>query len=364
MMSPLHRLQHRIAQSLWEADPGYLHLRQGGRTLLAAVVTLFICYWPDLYTRVLACFAAALVCQGINGSNIQSQKITFVIATVALLFYFSLISYVTPYPLAIALVIIGASFSVFAIRALGPRYAFFPLFTWIMGFMTSLMPTVSGTAFMLRLGCVALGCIISFLIYFYVLPPRPLSYFFENIRYFIILVHARSLSLEQQLHQPIPFAVKEKQASKLRRSLRKYYLHNQTILNSSEVSGFTQKKSFLSLLGTHYLAGKALLMLQDNLFALAHSVLIEDAEIKTALCQSLKELSAYTRNIQVDVSANKIVFIDKNKGNPESFLTLRNLMEKSVLPAEELVSLYQCINNLNELCDCLRAFTEGDKHVA
>jgi uncharacterized protein YhhL (DUF1145 family) len=363
MITPFSHLKQRITQSLWEADPGYLHLRQGTRTLLAAIITLLMCYWPGLYTRVLACFAAGLVCQGISGVSINSQKITFAIATVALLFYFSLVSFMSPYPLAIAIVIICASFSVFALRALGPRYALFPLFTWTMGFITTLLPSVSGFAFIMRLGCIALGCVISFLIYFYVLPPRPLSYFFENMRYFIILVHTRSLALEQQLHQTDAFRGKEKHSLKLRRSLRKYYLHNQNILGSFEAAGSARKDHLLSLLITHYLAGKALLMLQDNLIALARSTLIKEVEIKTALCQSLKDLSAFTRNISVNTDVGKIILIDKSTPYPESFATLKELLAQSPLNVEELVPLYQFINSLNELCDRLCAFTKEQDHA-
>ncbi len=359
----IRHLKQRITHFLWEADPGHLHLRQGIRTLLAAIITLLLCYWPGLYTRVLACFAAGLVCQGISGITIHSQKITFAIAAIALLLYFSLVSFVSPYPLAIAIVIICASFSVFALRALGPRYALFPLFIWIMGFITTLLPNISGVAFIMRLGCIALGCVISFFIYFYVLPPRPLSYFFENIRYFVILVHARSLALEQQLHQPDAFRGKEKHSFKLRRSLRKYYLHNQTILTSFDVVSSVRKDYLLSLLTTHYLAGKALLMLQDNLITLAHSALIEEVKIKTALRQSLKDLSVFTRNISVNARAGKVVLIDKTITYPKSFDTLKELLEQSSLNVEDLVPLYQFINSLNELCDRLCAFTKEPSHA-
>ncbi|MCD6044929.1 MAG: rane protein of unknown function [Gammaproteobacteria bacterium] len=358
MFTPLHHLKQRITHSLWEADPGYLHLRQGTRTLLASIITLLVCSWPGLYTRVLAGFAAGLVCQGISGINITAQKKTFTIATTALLAYFSLISYVSPYPLVIAIVIICASFSVFALRALGPRYALFPLFVWIMGFMTSLFPSATGTDFIMRLGCIALGCGISFLVYFYLLPPRPLSYFFENIRYFIILVHTRSLTLERQLHQPNPFKGKEKYSLTLRYSLRKYYLHNQTILASFEVADFTRKNLFLSLLASHYLAGKALLMLQDNLITLARGILIEDDQIKIALCQSLKELSAFTQNIDVRASSLKVILKDRTLTCLKSVSTLKELLEKSTLNTVDLVPLYQFINSLNELCDCLCAFAQ------
>ncbi len=351
-------LKQRFTHTLWEADPGYLHLRQGGRTLIAAIATLLICFWPELYTRVLACFAAGLVCQGISDAKISSQKASFAISAVALLANFTLVSYANPYPLVMAIIIICTSFAVFALRSLGPRYALFPLFVWIMGFMTSIFPSVTGFAFIMRLGCIALGCGISFLVYFYLLPPRPLSYFFKNIRYFIILVHARSLSLEQQLQQPNPFKTKGKHSLQLRRSLRKYYLHNQTILESFEVANSTRKNLFFSLLATHYLAGKALLMLQDNLIALAHSPLIEGSEIKTALRQSLKEMSSFTQNIHVDSRELKIVLKDKCLAYPKSIHTLKELLEKSTLSITELVPLYQFINSLTELCDCLCAFTD------
>ena len=358
MITFFRHLKQRLTHTLWEADPGYLHLRQGGRTLIAAIATLLICFWPELYTRVLACFAAGLICQGIGDAKISSQKATFAIAAVALLANFTLVSYANPYPLVMAIIIICTSFAVFALRSLGPRYALFPLFIWIMGFITSIFPSVTGFAFIMRFGCIALGCGISFLVYFYLLPPRPLSYFFENIRYFIILVHSRSLTLEQQLQQPNPFKAKGKYPLQLRRSLRKYYLHNQTILASSEVANSTRKNLFLSLLTTHYLAGKALLMLQDNLIALAHSPLIEEFEIKTALCQSLKEMSAFTQNIHVDSRALKIVLKDKFLAYPKSIQFLKELLEKSPLNIVELVPLYQFINSLNELCDCLCAFTD------
>ena len=351
-------LKQRITHTLWETDPGYLHLRQGGRTLIAALTTLLVCFWPDLYTRVLACFAAGLVCQGISDAKISSQKTTFAIAAVALLANFALVSYANPYPLAMAIIIICASFAVFALRNLGPRYALFPLFIWIMGFITSIFPSVTGFAFIMRLGCIALGCGISFLVYFYLLPPRPLSYFFKNIRYFIILVHSRSLTLEQQLQQPNPFKMKGKYPLQLRRSLRKYYLHNQTLLESFEIANSTRKNLFSSLLATHYLAGKALLMLQDNLIALAHSPLIEEIEIKTTLRQSLKEMSAFTQNIYVDSRALKIFLKDKSLAYPKSIHTLKELLEKSPLNIADLVPLYQFINSLNELCDCLCAFTD------
>lgn len=363
MTYTFHLLKQRITHFLWEADPGYLHLRQGARTLLAAIITLLICYWPGLYTRILACFAAGLVCQGINGATIHAQKMSFVIATVALLAYFSLISYVNPYPLVIALVIISASFSVFALRALGSRYALFPLFIWIMGFITTLLPSVSGADFIMRLGCIALGCVISFCIYFYVLPPRPLSYFFENIRYFIILVQARNLALEQQLQRADLYGMRKKYYLSLRRSLRKYYLHNQNILTSFEAAGSTQKDRLLPLLSTHYLAGKALLMLQDNLITLAHSPLIADTIIKTALCQSLKDLSAFTRNIIVDSRTNQIVLMDNNRAYLNSLTTLKDCLEKSPLNVAELVPLYQFINSLNELGDRLCAFTQEPDHA-
>jgi hypothetical protein len=358
MITFFRHLKQRITHTLWEADPGYLHLRQGGRTLIAALTTLLVCFWPDLYTRVLACFAAGLVCQGISDAKISSQKTTFAIAAVALLANFALVSYANPYPLVMAIIIICTSFAVFALRSLGPRYALFPLFVWIMGFMTSIFPSVTGSAFITRLECIALGCGISFLVYFYLLPPRPLSYFFKNIRYFIILVHSRSLTLEQQLQQPNSFKIRGKYPLQLRRSLRKYYLHNQTILASFEVANSTRKNFFLSLLATHYLAGKALLMLQDNLIALVHSPLIEEFEIKTVLCQSLKEMSAFTQNIHVDSRALKIVLKDKSLVYPKSIQTLKELLEKSSLSIADLVPLYQFINSLNELCDCLCAFTD------
>ncbi len=354
----IRHLKQRITHALWEADPGYLHLRQGGRTLIAALTTLLVCFWPDLYTRVLACFVAGLVCQGISDAKISTQKATFAMAVASMLAYFCLISYANPYPLVMAIIIVCASFAVFAVRSLGPRYALFPLFVWMMGFMTSIFPSVTGFAFIMRLGCLALGCGISFLVYFYLLPPRPLSYFFENIRYFIILVHTRSLSLEQQLQQPNPFKAKEKCSLQLRRSLRKYYLHNQIILTSFEVANSTRKSLFLSLLATHYLAGKALLLLQDNLIALAHSILIKDAEIKTALCQSLKEMSAFTQNIHVDSRTLKIVLKNKAFAYPKSIHALNELLEKSCLNMADLVPLYQFIHSLNELCDCLCAFTD------
>lgn len=357
MITFFRHLKQRLTRALWEADPGYLHLRQGSRTLIAAIITLLVCFWPGLYTRVLACFAAGLVCQGISDAKIGSQKTTFALSALSLLAYCSLISYANPYPLAMAIIIICASFSVFALRGLGSRYALFPLFTWMMGFITSLLPSVSGFEFATRLGCIALGCGISFLVYFYLLPPRPLSYFFENIRYFIILVHSRSLILEQQLQLTDSFKVKSKYPLQLRGSLRKYYLHNQTILASFSIAASARKNLMVSLLATHYLAGKALLMLQDNLIALAHSTLIEDIEIRAALCQSLKELSAFTQNIYVDSGTLKITVKDKTLAYPKSISTLKCLLEKSPLNTADLVPLYQFINSLNELCDCLCAFT-------
>ncbi len=359
-----HRLKHKITHFLWESDPGHLHLRQGSRTLLAATLTLLSCPWAPLYTRVLACFAAGLVCQGINSLKISEQKTTFGIATFSLLLYFSLVSYVDPYPWAIALVTVGASFTVFAVRSLGPRYALFPLFVWMMGFITTLLPGATGIAFLERLLCVGMGCGISFLVYFYCLPPRPLPYFFENIRYFTILVHNRTLALEKQLQQAIPFKGKEKYYLQLRRSLRKYYLHNQEILSSFEVRHSTQKDQLLSLLSTQYLAGKALFLLQDNLIVLSATRLMAHEYLKQVLRQALKDTSALAQLIQVDPKEREIRLLAKTMPYPQSFKDLKNLLEQSTEDMSTLVPLYQLSTSLNELRDRLFALTDAPRLMA
>lgn len=355
MSTLFHRLKHKITHFLWEADPGYQHLRQGSRTLLAAIIALLSCPWAPLYTRVLACFAAGLVCQGIHHLKIQEQKTTFGMSALSLLLYFTVISYVNPYPWAIAIVIVCASFTVFALRSLGPRYALFPLFVWIMGFITSILPSITGIAFIERLGCVTIGCAISFLVYFYVLPPRPLLYFFKNIRYFIILVHTRTLALQKQLQHPFPFKGKEKYYLELRRSLRKYYLHNQEILASFAASGSVQKNQLLSLLSNQYLAGKALFLLQDNLIALSASTLINQENLKKIICQALKDASALTQHIHIRYQELKIELATKTLPYPQSFTDLKTALECSDEDAANLVPLYQLIISLNELRDRLYA---------
>ncbi len=351
--------KQRLAQVLWDVDPGYVHLRQGTRTLLAAIITLLLCFWPSLYTRILACFAAGLVCQGMGEAKIGTQKITFAMSTLSLLAYFSLVSYINPYPWLMAVVIICSSFAVFALRSLGPRYALFPLFVWIMGFITSILPNVNGVDFLMRLGCIALGCGISFLIYFYALPPRPLFCFFENIRYFILLLHSRSLILEQQLQQPKPFEMKEKYHLHLRRSLRIYYLQNQSLCTAFDDTDSLQKNRLSTLLSNQYLAGKAFFMLQDMLTTLAQSPLMAETNIKSALIQSLKELGVFTKNFRVNPRTFKITLIDKSLLHPKSIDTLQVLLEQSKLNVADLAPLYQFINRFNELCEHLHAFTKA-----
>lgn len=357
MNTSLSRLKHRITHFLWESDPGHLHLRQGVRTLLAATLTLLSCPWAPLYTRVLACFAAGLVCQGINSLKVREQKTTFGIAALSLVLYFSLVSYANPYSWLIALVIVCASFTVFAVRSLGQRYALFPLFVWIMGFVTTLLPNATGFAFIERLLCISMGCIISFLVYFYCFPPRPLPYFFENMRYFTILVHTRTLALQKQLQQPIPFKGKEKYYLQLRRSLRKYYLHNQEILVSFEVRNTAQKNQLLFLLSNQYLAGKALFLLQDNLLTLSASDLSTEKPLRQILCQALKDTSAFTQLIEINPKKLEIRLLAKSLPYPQSFTDLKTLLEQSPEDTATLVPLYQLLTSLNELRDRLTALT-------
>ena len=112
MLSLLKNMKHRLIRSLWESDPGYLHLRQGTRTLLASLITLIALPWPGFDTRLLAAFAAGLVCQGINGARRYDQKIAFSISSILLLGYFLIINYTHSSPLATGIAFSAASFLV------------------------------------------------------------------------------------------------------------------------------------------------------------------------------------------------------------------------------------------------------------
>ncbi len=357
MKRTFQALKERAIAFLWEADPGYLHLRQGARTLLAALITLLCLNSIGLYTRVLACFAAGLVCQGIVGSHLREQKICFGISSLATLAYFSLISYISPFPLPMAITIVIASFSVFAIRNLGSRYFLFPLFTWIMGFMTSIFPRVTGFAFLERLSSLGIACVISFVVYFYLLPPRYLNYFFKNMRFFIALVHSRTLKLERHLKSALPFPKKEIDHFKLRRSLRKYYLHNQNILSSFDILESAHKNDLLHILSNHYLAGKALLILQDNLMDLSETSVIKTLEIEELLCQALKDLRDLTQAIQIDSQALSIKLQETPLSTPESFKQLKQILEQSSESPRSLIPFYHLIVSLNDLYDRLLALS-------
>lgn len=176
----------KIKSVLFFRDPGYLHLKHASKTVLAFILTVLGCHFLFPQAVVVAPFMVCFLMQIHQGAGRAEQMKTACLAYPLFMLAFILGAFLRYYPHVyseIILVLLG--FFAFYLQGFGPRFSLFPVFSWVMYFLSVILPFSMVTAIRQNILGMSLGCVIVFVVYFYIYPRTSERIFFDAYKFYV-----------------------------------------------------------------------------------------------------------------------------------------------------------------------------------
>ncbi len=314
---------------LTQVDPGLLHTRHASRTVLSVIITALLLQHASFTALFLACFASASVQQGLVGYRRDEIITSMLISSFAMLAYVCLILIVITPPWLSNLSIVAAAFLAFYVRRFGQRYNLFPIFVWLLGFVTTIfVKSFTWSLFIPMMIAISIGLIVAMIIRFWIIPDIRAQQFASTLHSFFMETRRTLVKINQQLKNIDRNYDLDSYLADLKIHLRQLFLQNETILTLSYGRNNICEQQLFFYINHQYNAGKALIMTVQSLIDLRKmpqtkhvgsttflkNLIQSNRHNLTYLCRSLHPVIQYKHNFSVTISLDAQLDMMKNIG--------------------------------------------------
>lgn len=174
------KLKRQLFSFLWDIDPGYFHLKQAAKAILAILIVLFLVRKETLVTQAMAASACGLSMQGSFSKNFGRRVVQVLFFDVIYFTSFILGLSVRNYPNLQAITLILLGFVVNYSRRFNLQTNVAPLMTWILCFVAIILPFNSTNDAWAHLHGLILGLAVSALMMLVIFPENYRLLFIQN----------------------------------------------------------------------------------------------------------------------------------------------------------------------------------------
>lgn len=357
-----------IKQWLNQYDPGLLHSRHACRTVLSVLITALLLRQASASAMFLACFASGSVQQGLVGYRRQDIMLSMAISSIAMLAYACVSMLLQSPPWLSNLGLITGAFFAFYVRRFGQRYHLFPIFVWLIGFVTTIfIKTFSWTLMLHTMLAIATGLVVAMAIRYWLIPDIRAQQFANTIHAFFAEIRQALAKINQQLkHLESPHMLNS-YLPNLKTRLRHLFVQNEAILTLSYGRNNFCEQQLFRYLNNQYNAGKSLIMVIQSLDELLempsakylhtpsclHELMQKTRHNMTYLCRSLHPVIQYKDTFSIHIVLHQQLDLMSN---------LDEYMKRQYTHFDDMtIAVFKYQFNLQHLIHNLTAFSQHDQ---
>ena len=345
---------------LFAPDPAFLRLKMATRTIIAVIIAAAISIPLGKLSMITACLGALFLSIAIFGYSTKEKLKAAAIGGASIVAGYAIGIVCKQYFWISSPVLIIAAFLAFYVRRFGPKFAMFPIFSWMMIFIAIIFPLTQSQMW-LSLSGVAISVLVAAIINVTILPEKRLSLFLDNFASHLHLNHSVLTWLNKHLLKHEGRKSFRAYLMPRREKAGQLMLDNQII--SSELFTRNHCTSNLSheMLLWQYDLSKAVGILIDSLCIIFYEnkEKIIGQNFLPIIRQSIRGLSQITNEIKVE-KKHFLVHFPKNVTDIDTLLEAfqQELCQFKLGEKPELIYFYNCYTSLERYWITLKQLRE------
>jgi hypothetical protein len=351
-------MTQRLLRFLQKNDPGLFRLTHAAKTILAIALTLSVLYPCGQKAMLYGGLTSGFSMQGIIDYKRSKQMLSALIFYVYTLIAYTAGAFAKPDPHIVMLVLATFGFLAFALSIISQRFKAFPIFTWIICYLSTIFQSKGGFDVFRQEQFLLVGFCFSFLVSFFVFPKHNITLFYKQFILFVEQCRDNLTWVSDTLSKPIKASSYRKMMTSRFEAVETLITKNQPIVEQALLSksAFSSRVKELYLL--EYTLGKSIAMIMSTRHEMLKHHITPSSCSTNTLLPALDQFSRYFNHININVKKHTLVHAKPTSLLQTDLAAFKQHIQKQVNNSDSrpyLVLLDYCLNLLLEQINRLEA---------